>query len=316
MSEIDVKDLKKELHLRAYKNVKYMLSLMNKESFDKTMFCYVFVPFLSYGIRDKINTIYNNGDGSGLGGWQMFKPTLGLDEEAKHYNVKYVDNGWYKIWIGDCADTVMVKIKYAGKYLNPIIVGVKNDKMQIAVADDNYDAKTDSKMMGCTPYDDEYMFFEFMCPLLHASVSPGKLVEEKDFINYIKKINATKLSFVQKFYTCLVQSGNDIRKVQKKFHNSLVWHFMNMIDIQKESGNYDNGMFLPCSYADFTNCYYTITYLGKDWYQVTSSNGGGQNVQLKVVLYGKKLTPAIVGMRNLQKGIDYCPARFEWHENN
>ena len=313
VSECDIEDLKECLQEITKKDLHVMMSNMSRENFVYDQFSKTYLPWLSDAIQRSVKTVKCKNIFSDLGGWQMLKPTDGIDidKDLTRYNVEYKDNGWYDISSPKGHDTVSVMIMYAGKYLNPIVVGLKNKKMKIDIFDANYDTKINKKMLGFKSSDENFMFLEFLCPVLYRNTQDKKLIAEDDFDKFKNKVNSVKLSFVQKFYKSVVQSGNDIRKVQKRYHYSLVQHFMEMIDNQKKEANYDIGMFLPCSYADFVGGNYTITYMGKDWYQVTSSKADSQQVRLKVVLYGKKLTPAIVGIQNPNKNIDYCPERFK-----
>ena len=311
VSECDMDKFKDLMQRVSRRCLLKMLASMNRSSFVYDRFEKKYGLYLSDGVWKKIKSIVTNNVYKELGGWQILKPTVGIDKQAVFYKVEYKGNGWYAVFNPQKTDTVSVKMMYTGKFLNPVIVGVKNRKMNVDIFDTVYKANVDGKMWGFSTHDEDYMFLEFLCPMLYRNTQDKKLIGEDDFDKFKNKANSLKLSFVQKFYKSVVQSGNDIRKVQKKFHYSLVQHFMEMIDNQKKEANYDTGKFLPCSYSDFVGSNYTITYLGKDWYQVTSPKADGQQVRLKVVLYGKKLTPSIVGIQNPKKNIDYCPERFK-----
>ena len=66
----------------------------------------------------------------------------------------------------------------------------------------------------------------------------------------------------------------------------------------------------PRSYREFAQGGYDVTYLGKDWYQVTAPKSSGNSLKLKVVLYGPWVCPAIMGIKNPIRNVNYCPQRF------
>ena len=136
-----------------------------------------------------------------------------------------------------------------------------------------------------------------------------QLVFDEDFQKAIDEVVGMEKAFVHEFYDNFRGFGNDMRKIIKKYRYQMVQHFAGSIDEQIKKKNYDVEMFLPCSFDEFASNGYTVEYMGEDCFKVTV---GGNSLYLKVVLYGNKMTPAIMGMINPSQGIDYCPDRFPW----
>ena len=309
VSENDVEDFKGVMQTLTKRTLNRMLASMHKNVFVTGLMDEKYSALLSKGVKEKMKAV---SDGS-LGGWQMLKPTVGLDTSAVFYRVQYRGGDWYDIFAPQCNDTVSVKVEYAGKFLNPVIVGLRNDRMGVNVLSADYDSKLNSKMLAFNHYDQEYMYLEFLCPLLHKRASSGKLIADEDFDKLKAEANTLKLAFVEEFYRYILDSGNDMRKIQKKYRYSMAQRFAGMTDTRVHNRDYSTDMFLPCSYSDFAAGNHTVTYLGDDWYQVSAA---GKSLTLKVVLYGKRLTPAIMGMRNPNQNISYCSGRFTWLDGN
>ena len=313
VSECDVEDFRNVMQSLTARKLENLLSSMKKDGFAYDSMDKKYSALLSKGVRDQIGAVPVGNPDADLGGWQMLKPTVGLDTVAVSYKVQYRGGDWYDIFAPQCSDTVSVKVEYAGKYLNPVIVGLRNNRMGVDVLSTDYDSKLNRKMLAFNHLAQEYMYLEFLCPLLHKRAQPGKLIADEDFGKLKAEANTLKLAFVEEFYRYILDSGNDMRKIQKKYRYSMAQRFAGMTDTRVRNRDYSADMFLPCSYSDFAAGDHTVTYLGDDWYQVSAA---GKSLTLKVVLYGKRLTPAIMGMRNPSQNIDYCPGRFTWLDGN
>ena len=313
VSECDVEDFRNIMQSLTVRKLENLLSCMKKDGFAYDSMDKKYSALLSKGVRDQIEAVPVGNSDADLGGWQMLKPTVGLDTSAVFYRVQYRGGDWYDIFAPQCSDTVSVKVGYAGKYLNPVIVGLRNNRMGVDILSTDYDSKLNKKMLAFNHYDQEYMYLEFLCPLLHERAQPGKLIADEDFDKLKAEANTLKLAFVEEFYRYVLDTGNDMRKIQKKYRYSMAQRFAGMTDTRVHNRDYSTDMFLPCSYSDFTTGNHTVAYLGDDWYQISAA---GKSLKLKVVLYGKRLTPAIMGMRNPSQNIDYCPGRFTWLDGN
>ncbi len=313
VSECDIKDFKNIMLTAVKRNLKRMLASMNENVYVYKSLSKEWLPVLSAGVKQAVAGVPNKNHYTDLGGWQIFKPTDGVDTSVVNYRVEERDNGWLDILSPEGQDTVSVKVVYIGKNMTPMIAGVRNKRMNIDILDDVNGVSVRDKRLAVTPFDDEYMYLQFLCPMLYKSVQPGYIVTDDDFDRFKDKANTIKQAFVEDFYSSVLKSGNDIRKIQRKYRNSLVQRFATMTDSRVHHKNYSVDIFLPCSYTEFASCNYDVTYLGKDWYQVTA---GSSNLKLKVVLYGKHLTPAIMGMFNPSQNINYCPVRFTWLDDN
>ncbi len=309
VSECDVEDFRGVMQTLTKRTLNRILASMHKNVFVYDSMDVKYSLLLSNGVKEKIASVSSGNLYADLGGWQMLKPTVGLDTSAVSYGVQYRGGDWYDIFAPQCNDTVSVKVEYAGKYLNPVIVGLRNNRMGVDVLSTDYDSKLNKKMLAFNHYDQEYMYLEFLCPLLHKRAQPGKLIADEDFDKLKAEANTLKLAFVEEFYRYVLDSDNDMRKIQKKYRYSMAQRFAGMTDTRVRNRDYSTDMFLPCSYGDFAASNHTVTYLGDDWYQVSAA---GKSLKIKVVLYGKRLTPAIMGMRNPSQNIDYCPGRFTW----
>ncbi len=309
VSECDIEDFKRIMSAATQRNLKRMLASMNRNVFVYESLNKEWLPVLSEGVREAVTGVPSTNHYSDLGGWQIFKPTEGIDTSAVFYRVQSRGDGWLDIFSPKGQDTVSVKVAYVGKHMTPVIVGVCNKRMNIDILDDIHGVDVSDKRFAVTPYDDEYMYLKFLCPMLYRSAQPGNLVTEEDIDRFKDKANALKLAFVEEFCRSLLKSGDDMRKIRRKYRKSMAQRFAGMTDFRVQKKNYSVDMFLPCGYGEFAAGGYAVTYLGNDWYQVTA---GGKSLKLKVVLYGKRLTPAIMGMRNPVRNIDYCPVRFTW----
>ena len=313
VSECDVEDFRNVMQSLTARKLENMLSCMKKNVFVYDSMDVKYSALLSKGVRGQIEAVPVGNSDADLGGWQMLKPAVGLDTSAVFYRVQYRGGDWYDIFAQQCNDTVSVKVEYAGKYLNPVIVGLRNNRMGVDVLSTDYDSKQNRKMLAFNHYDQEYMYLEFLCPLLHKRAQPGKLIADEDFDKFKAEANTLKLAFVEEFYRYILDTGNDMRKIQKKYRYSMAQRFAGMTDTRVHNRDYSTDMFLPCSYSDFAAGNHTVAYLGDDWYQVSAA---GKSLKLKVVLYGKRLIPAIMGMHNPSQNIDYCPGRFTWLDGN
>ena len=310
-SECDIEILKLVLRKLTVRNIKLMLQSMNEGNFEYHNFSDAYLMRVSSAIKDKINSVERTNLYTDLGGWAILKPIKGLDKKPTQYVVNYSADGWYTIAAPNADNVVSVKVMYGGKYLNPIIVGVKNKALGIDICDTNYDHRADKKMLAYNTYDDVYMFLEYLCPVVYKGIGMKSLVTEADFERFTTKVNERKMAFVHQFYNSLLASNDNLKKIRKTYFYSLPQHLVAMADSQIAKKDYSTEMFLPCSYSEFAKGGCEVTYLGKDWYQVTAPKSGGKSLRLKVVLYGPKLRPAIMGIRNPNHSVDYCPGRFE-----
>ncbi len=313
VSECDVEDASNIVRSVAERNLCQMVGDMCEGNFDRSRFMKRFAPLMNREVLRELKSAAGDSLDETLGGWQMFKPTKGIDAEQINYNIIYRGDGWYDIVAPEGGEKVSVRTGLVGKYLNPIIVEVKNPKMNISVSGTSYKSSARTKMLACDKYETEFMYLQFMCPFIYKESLPAQFVTDDDFNKLKTKANALKLAFVETFYHDIMESDNDIKAIQKKYRYSMVWRLASMTDSLVQANDCSTDMFLPCSYSDFVAGTHTVTYLGKDWYQVTAA---GKSLTLKVVLYGKHLTPAIMGMRNLSQDIDYCPGRFTWLDGN
>jgi hypothetical protein len=313
VSECDIEDARNIVRGVTKRNLDNMLRDMCDGNFDRRSFKKRFACLMSREVLQKIVSAEADSLDETLGGWQMFKPTKGIDAEQTSYNIMYRDGGWYDIVAPEGSDTVSVRTVIVGKYLNPIIVEVRNPKMNVSVSGTNYKPSARTRMLASDKYNTEFIYLRFMCPLIYKESQPAQLVTDEDFDKLKAKANTLKLAFVETFYRDILASGNDLKTIQKKYRYSMAWRLAGMTDSLMQAKNCSTDMFLPCSYSDFATGNHTVTYLGDDWYQVSAA---GKSLKLKVVLYGKRLTPAIMGMRNPSQNIDYCPGRFTWLDGN
>ena len=310
VSECDIEDAKNIMRGVTERNLRQMVEGMCEGNFDRHKFERRFAPLMSREVLKEIESVGETSFDEPLGGWQMFKPTKGLDTAPTCYQTVHKGGGWYDIISPETCDTVSVRTMYAGKFLNPIVMEVRNPKMNVVVCGTDCRRVAGRKMLACDKYENEFMYLRFLCPFVHKESLLGKFVTEEDFDRLKDKVNGRKLAFVKEFYRFLLESGNDMRKTRRKYRYSMARRFAGMVDSLVARGkDCGVGMFLPCGYGEFAAGGYTVTCLGEDWYQVTA---GGKSLKLKVVLYGKRLTPAIMGMRNPVRNIDYCPERFTW----
>lgn len=319
VSEYDINELKRKLQTITKRTLNRMLASMRNGVFVYDDYTKVYSRILSNEVKDKVMSVKPKSIFTDLGGWQMFKPVDGLDNnDIRHpYKVTYKGDEWYEITAPqiDGATPVYVKVRYAGKYFNSIIIGLKNEKMGIDIYDTGYTTRYKNKMLTFTPFDDisyTYMYMKFLCPIVYKEAGNNGLITEADFDRVTKKVTAKEKAFVHEFYDALLYSGNNLRKIEKKYHYQMARYLVTKANEQIKKSDYSVDLFLPCSYDDFT-AGYDVEYLGKDTYKVTARKSG-KSIFLIVVLYGKKQTPAIMGMINLAKGIDYCPDRFVWSE--
>ncbi len=315
VSEQDIKKLECELHGLAGKSLLRMLSLMMKKDYVYEYVGRKYDPILTSEIKDKVRSYEVKNIFTDLSGWQMFKPTKGVDKNAVFYKATYLDNDWFAISAPHTDDSVYVKVNYAGLWFNPIVVGVKNKNMGIDVCGTDYDTRYNKKKLVFEPRDDLqglYMFMEFLCPIVRKEFGRNKLVSKDDFSKYITKVVAKEKAFVHEFYDKLRSSGNDMRKIQKKYHYQMVQRFAAMVEERIKNKSYGVDLFLPCNFDEFAAKGYEVEYMGEDCFKVTAC---GNSLYLKVVLYGNKLTPAIMGMINSSQDIDYCPDRFPWSKS-
>lgn len=153
---------------------------------------------------------------------------------------------------------------------------------------------------------------KFLCPVVSREMGKGKVVLHEDFTMFKKQVVAREKDFVREFYDGLRSSGNEMKTVLKKYRYQMARYFAETADKQIHNKNHSTEMFLPCSFDEFLANGYTVDYMGEDCFKVTA---GGKSLYLKVVLYGNKLTPAIMGMKNPSQDTDYCPDRFPWPES-
>ena len=313
VSECDVDDAKNIVRTVAERNLCQLVGGMCEGNFDRRNFDKRFAPLMSREVLRELKSAKGDSLDETLGGWQMFKPTKGIDAGQASYNVVYRGEGWYDIIAPEGNDKVSVRTMLVGKYLNPIIVEVRNPKMNVSVSGTSCKPSARTKMLAFDKYETEFMYLQFMCPLIYKESQPAQFVADEDFDKLKAKANTLKLAFVETFYRDILASGNDLKTIQKKYRYSMAWRLAGMTDSLVQVKNCSTDMFLPCNYSDFAAGNHTVTYLGKDWYQVSAA---GKSLKLKVVLYGKRLTPAIMGLRNPSQNIDYCPGRFTWLDGN
>ena len=312
ISACDIDQLEMELRALTQKTLYRMLNIMRKDMFVHDVYCDRFYPFLSDAIKDTIKSVRVRRKFTDLGGWQMLKPTEGLDEKRGDYFVVYSGDDWFEIPAPDGRGSTHVKVGYAGKYLNAKIVGVKNEKFGIDIYDTNYDKRYNNKMITLTPYDDEnclFMYMKFLCPIANKKMGKDKLVFHEDFVKFKEQVVARETAFVHEFYDKLRSSDNNVKKVMRKYRYQMARYFANIIDAHINDNYKGVDLFLPCNFDEFAANGYTVEYMGEDCFKVTA---GGNSVFLKVVLYGKNQTPAIMGVINRVEDIDYCPDRFPW----
>lgn len=310
VSECDMEKFKESMQEVTRKDIRKMMAMMCRSDFVYDVFSKAYLPMVSHVIQDKVKAVKCKNIFSDLAGWQIFKPTEGIDKEPTLYKVEYQGNGWYDIFLPKGNDTVSVKIMYTGKYLNPVIVGVKNQKMNVDVIDTSYKANVGSKMWGFSTNDKDYMFLEYLCPIIYKETGRRSLVTEADFDRFTTKVNERRMAFVRQFYNNLLSSDNNLKKLRKSYFHSLPQRLVAMADSQIAKKDNRADMFLPCSYREFAQGGYDVTYLGKDWYQVTAPKSSGNSLKLKVVLYGPWVCPAIMGIKNPIRNVNYCPQRF------
>lgn len=311
-SESDIDKLEKELRRLTKINLKRMLSLLNEKTFIYDEFGKRYKPFLADAVRDAVEAVKVKSNFTEIGGWQMLKPTEGLDTGKVDYEVVDKGDDWYEIAAPGDADVVNVKVGYAGKFLNSKIIGVKNLKHGINLYDKNYDRRYNRKMLALTPDDDRnclYMYMKFLCPVVNKAIGKDKLVLHEDLVKLKGQIVERERAFVLEFYDRLRGSGNNIKKIVGKYRYQMAQRFAGSIDEQIEKNNQGVEMFLPCGFEEFAANGCSVEYMGEDCFKVTA---GGGCLFLKVVLYGDRLTPAIMGMINPGRGVDYCPERFPW----
>ena len=310
VSECDIDELERVLPYLGMNNLFGILSPMNRKNYVYDFYHKEHCKLLANGIRDAVESVKVKSIFSDIGGWQMLKPTEGVDKTMTLYTVRYCDDGWFKIFSPNGKDSVYVQAGYVGKYFNTQIIGVKNQKMGVNIHDTHYDKRYDKKIVGLIP-SDQYMFLTFLGPIVYKEAGKKSFMTHEDF-NKVKEIVVAKeQAFVHEFYDYLIGSHNDTKKVRRKYFYSMAQRFIEMIDNRRHDGVRNVDMFLPCSYDDFKAKGYKVSYLGKDCFEVSA---GGNSLYLKVVLYGNKQTPAIMGMRNPNQGIDYCPDRFKWFD--
>ena len=319
VSEMDIREMKKILHDVSERTLCRMLIPMVQGEFLHDAYSKKFLPLLSDAIRDSVMSVKIKNDYDYLGGWQMFKPSEGFDKQRDkfRYSAAYMGDHWYEVndLFAETNSPVFAKVGYAGKYFNSIVVGLKNEKMGVEVYDTNYNTRYNNKRLTFTAADDicfAYVFMNFICPRVYEILGTKEIMFDEDLDKAIDYAVAREKAFVCEFYDRLRSSGNDLREVRKQYHEQMVQHFAADIDERIKKKDYGVEMFLPCSFDDFAANGYEVEYVGEDTFGLTS---GGKSVFLKVVLYGKKMTPAIMGMINPAQKVDYCPDRFPWPES-
>ncbi len=325
VSEMDIRELEIKLHSITKRTLNRMIAPMNKEEFVYDTYSKKFCQNLSNAIKSKVMSITPGSQSGDLGGWQMFKPTDGLDDKGApydsqnpyRYKVTYMGDDWYKIYspYSKGNDSVCVKVGFAGKFFNSKIIGLRNGKMGVDIYDTNYDTRFNNKMLTFTAFDDivyTYMYMKFLCPKVYKMLGNKGIILHEDFPKAINKVVVREKAFVYEFYGKLLASGNDMRKIIKKYRYRMARYFAVSIDEQVKKKDYGVGMFLPCRFEDFATNGYTVDYVGEDCFKVTACGG---SVFFKVVLYGNKMTPAIMGVKNPAQNVDYCPDRFPWPES-
>ena len=312
VSENDVETLERELKVITQRSLWRMFNLMRKDTIASGLYAERFTPFLAKAINDTVNSVTLKNKFGDIGGWQILKPSVGLDEEKLDYFAVNSGDDWYEIPSPDGESSAYVKVGYAGKFLNPKIVGVKNEKFGIDIYDTNYDKRYNNKMIAFTPYDDLnclHMYMDFLCPIVNKEIGKDRLAFQEDFVEVKKRVVEREEAFVREFYDKLLRSNNKARKVLRKYRYQMVQRFASTLDMQIKKKKKDVELFLPCSYEEFVANGYEVKYQGEDCFKVSV---GGKSVYLKVVLYGKQMKPAIMGMINSSQNVDYCPDRFSW----
>lgn len=159
VSEMDISELRETLHYVTARTLLRMFVPMVEGEFIHDTYSKNFTRILSDAIKDRVMAVKIKDNFSDPGGWQLFKPIEGLDKQEEPHNPnKYLigdmGDGWYKIFSPFSRDTISVKVAFAGKYLNSIIVGLKNEKKGVDILETNYNTRYNNQMLTFTPMDD------------------------------------------------------------------------------------------------------------------------------------------------------------------
>ncbi len=315
-SERDINYLAATLRAVSGRTLIRMLLPMVEGEFEYDGYSKKYTRILSDGVRDCVMSEKMKKNFPDLGGWQMFKPHQGLEKQGSpnRYSVSYNGDGWYEVYAPFSNDTsvVCVKMAYSGKMFNSIVLGVRNEKFGVDIYDPNYSYSHKNKLLTFTEEDDgfyTYQVVKFLVPKVYKMIGEKSLMTEEDLNIATKQIVAKEKAFVHEFYDKLRGADNDVRKILRKYRYQMAQRFAGELDKQVKKKDYSVALFLPCSFDEFVSDGYTVEYMGEDCFKVTV---GGNSLFLKVVLYGSKLTPAIMGMINSSQDTDYCPDRFPW----
>jgi len=233
-----------------------------------------------------------------------------LGKTDGRYSITYDDDGWYKITPYNTRNPIMLKVVYVGKNLTPAIVGIKYNDAYLDFSLTDKELHESPLLME--PYDPNYLYMSFLCRQIYYYCKDNAIVRHSDINDFLHIVNNAKLTFVQQFYRDLVKIGTTSRTIRKEYKKSMC---LNLFETLKQMAKSDRSnpnaaaqLFWPADLTTTHGADYQITYLGNDWYQITLPDSS--SLQLKVVLYGPKLTPAIMGIKNPYVDTYYCPKRF------
>ena len=304
---------------KAYVNIKTQVlqnfyADMNTQTFAKTAFSKEYAPLCSPDILSATDRFALSNTGSAIGGWQIFKPTPGLDEPNAKYTIAYEGDDWFSVKSADNNVGVRLRIVLTPDKLRPIIVAVDNPAFGISV---NQAANTD--LGKGYPYTKKFILgltitglniFSWLNKTFarESGAKQGEAITQAHFEHFFQTNIAQREQLLSNFYSELRSPKFTKHKFSNRYTTWLNYDIDQTAYTSKDKKhNKRLGKWNAFTADSDTQ---QIIYEGDDWFRLaveqpdTSLNTPSlQDIHVRIVTFGRDKRPVIVGLFNPQTNI-------------
>lgn len=303
-----------------------------QKTFDKE-----YATLCSPGIVDAVNNYAKQNPNSAIGGWQILKPTLGLDAPNAEYTIAYEGNDLFSVKPAGDSVGVTLRIELTPDKMRPVIVGVINPAFNVSVFQTIF-AYTGKKKYP-QPFPVGYRVgkgYKYPLPFsynatksyarsedysrdlaktIHKTINGKKLscITEASFHFFFAGINTARWQLLNSLVAELHDKDFNKQQFTRKHSTMLHLDVAKAIDAASKSESTDKFGKWEAFYVGGT--FHDIAYNGNNWYRITSMDNNRKTIYVQMVVSkDKNRTPIITGLSNddmaINVGADFNTRRL------
>ena len=249
---------------------------------------------------------------SSIGGWQILKPTLGLDAPNAEYTIAYEGNDLFSVKPAGDSVGVTLRIELTPDKMRPVIVGVINPAFNVSVFQSifanvgkGYKYPLPFSYNATKSYARSEDYSRDLARTIHKTVSSKSLhsITEASFHFFLAGINTARWQLLNSLVEEL--HNKDFNKQQFTREHSTLLH-TNVAKAIDTASNIDKADSLGQWEAFYVGgTFHDIAYNGNNWYRITSMDNNRKTIYVQMVVSkDKDRTPIITGLSNNDMAIN------------